>query len=163
MKNARENYVWGALRIVVGLIFIWAFFDKVFGLGFATERGKAWIDGVSPTLGFLKFGTDGPFDSLFQSLSGSIFVDWLFMLGLLLIGLTLILGIGVRIAGYSGALLMLLMWSAHLPPEHHPFLDEHIVYILVLLGCVYANSGDYWGLGRFWSGTKAVKRYPCLK
>ena len=30
-------YVWGALRIVFGWIFLWAFLDKLFGLGFATR------------------------------------------------------------------------------------------------------------------------------
>ena len=41
------------LRFAMGFIFLWAFFDKVFGLGFATTADKAWIRGGSPTTGFL--------------------------------------------------------------------------------------------------------------
>ena len=53
------------LRIAFGLTFLWAFVDKLLALGFATgyETGKldrfgdaAWINGASPTEGFLKFG-----------------------------------------------------------------------------------------------------------
>ena len=36
-----DKYVWGALRIGVGWIFLWGFLDKLFGLGFATARENA--------------------------------------------------------------------------------------------------------------------------
>ena len=55
----KENLIWGILRLALGWIFLWAFLDKVFGLGFATTPEKSWINGVSPTYGFLKFGTTG--------------------------------------------------------------------------------------------------------
>jgi len=105
MEN-KERYIWAVLRIGMGWIFLWGFLDKLFGLGFATASEKAWLAGGSPTSGYLNFATSGPFAPLFQSLAGNPVVDWLFMLGLLLLGLALILGIGVKIAGYSGALLM---------------------------------------------------------
>lgn len=147
----------------MGWIFIWAFLDKLFGLGFATESEKAWINGGSPTLGFLKFGTDGPLATMYQSMAGNVFVDWLFMLGLALIGLALLLGVGVRIAGYTGSLLMLLMWSASLPPSNNPFMDEHIIYILVLIGLTVTHAGQYFGFGTWWENTKLVQRYSIFK
>ena len=52
-----DRYVWGALRIGIGWIFLWGFLDKLFGFGFATARESAWLNGGSPTFGFLKFGT----------------------------------------------------------------------------------------------------------
>lgn len=55
MEEIKGKYIWGLLRLGMGWIFFWAFIDKVFGLGFATATGKGWIDGVSPTFGFLKF------------------------------------------------------------------------------------------------------------
>ena len=67
----------------MGLIFLWAFIDKVFGLGFATTADKSWIAGGSPTTGFLQFGVHGPFAGFYHSLSGIPIVDVLFMLGLL--------------------------------------------------------------------------------
>jgi len=61
---------------------LWAFFDKLFGLGFATESNKSWLLGISPTTGFLSNAPDGPLAPIFNSLSGNIMVDILFMGGL---------------------------------------------------------------------------------
>jgi thiosulfate dehydrogenase [quinone] large subunit len=159
MKNT-ERYVWAALRIGMGWIFLWPFLDKLFGLGFTTAPEDAWLAGGSPTFGYLKFGTAGPLAPFFQSLAGNPVVDWLFMGGLLLIGLALMLGIGIKIAGYAGALMMFLMWLSHLPPERNPILDEHIVYLVVLTGLARLGAGQWVGLGKWWA--KRVKGYAFL-
>jgi len=153
------NYTLGVLRLALGLIFLWAFFDKLFGLGFNTARDKSWLLGNSPTSGFLS-NLNGWFSSVFNALSGSVLVDWLFMLGLLLIGLALVLGIVVNLASYSGVLLLFLMWLASLPLEHHLFLDEHIIYLIVLLLITFTNAGDYLGFGKEWK--KLVKKNKWL-
>ena len=163
MSIVKEQYVWALLRFTLGFIFLWAFFDKLFGLGFATSPDKSWLAGASPTFGFLKMGTHGPLVSFYQSIAGNIIVDWLFMAGLLLIGSSLVLGMGLKVAGYSGTLLMLLMWSAAIPPKNNPILDEHIIYILVLLLLANVKSGYTWGLGKWWSNTALVKRYKFLE
>ncbi|MFA6391855.1 MAG: hypothetical protein WCW66_03855 [Patescibacteria group bacterium] len=163
MEKTKAQSVWGILRITLGLILLWSFFDKLFGLGFDTVTDKSWLAGNSPTVGFLKFGTDGPLASFYQNIAGNALVDWLFMLGLLLVGMALILGIGMRIAGFSGSLMMLLLWSAVLPKVHNPILDEHIIYILVLLGLTYSDAGRFIGLGNWWQNTQLVKKYPFLK
>jgi thiosulfate dehydrogenase (quinone) large subunit len=163
MFEIKEKKIWAGLRISLGLIFFWAFIDKVFGLGFATAPEKSWLNGGSPTAGFLEFGTHGPFESIFQAMAGSVIVDWLFMIGLALIGLSLILGIGIKIAGYSGSVLMILMWLCVMPPEHNPLLDEHIIYLLVLLGLTTTDSGRYIGFGAWWEDTELVKKYKILK
>ena len=85
------------------------------------------------------------------------------MMGLLLIGLALLLGIARKIACYSGVLLLVLMWLGLLWPEHHPFLDEHIVYSIVLVGLSFVKAGHWWGLGKWWSGTELVKKYWFLE
>src|SRR5690606_6862690 len=55
----KARYVLAAARIAIGWVFLWAFLDKTFGLGFATAREDAWINGGSPTFGFLNFATEG--------------------------------------------------------------------------------------------------------
>ncbi len=120
------------LRLSMSFIFIWAFLDKTFGLGFATTVEKAWIKGGSPTYGFLTNGTNGPFAEFFQSLAGIAFVDWVFMIGLLFIGLTLLLNKYVKWGTVAGIIMMLLMYLASFPPENNPIVDEHIIYIFVL-------------------------------
>ncbi len=121
-----------SLRVTMAFIFLWAFADKTFGLGFATMSTSAWIRGGSPTSGFLLHGTHGPFASFFQSLAGKPMVDWLFMIGLLGIGLGLLFRQYRRWASIAGIILMLLMYLASFPPENNPIIDDHIVYILVL-------------------------------
>ncbi len=158
-----QDWIWVLLRLAMAWIMLWAFFDKVFGLGYATATGKSWLAGNSPTAGFLKMGTSGPLALLFQSMSGNPLVDWLFMLGLLGVGTALLLGMGMKIAGYSGALMMALIWMAGFPPQQNPFLDEHIVYILVFIGLSYSSAGEKWGLGKWWKNTELVRKFPVLR
>jgi thiosulfate dehydrogenase [quinone] large subunit len=128
-----EKIVWLKLRIVMALIFLWAFFDKLLGLGFATSSQNAWINGGSPTYGFLTHATKGPFVEIFQSIAGNLIVDWMFMLGLLFVGTTLLVNRYVVLGSIAGVTMMMLMWLAVLPPENNPLLDDHIVYALVLM------------------------------
>ena len=161
----KDTAFWVAARFVLGLVFLWAFLDKLFGWGFATKPAAAWLAGGSPTSGFLTNAVHGPFKELFNNLSGSAVVDWLFMLALLCLGLALILGVGLKIAGWGGALLMFLMWLPLLPPANHPFIDEHIVYGILLIGLATSASeaGRSWGLGKWWASTRLVQKYSFLE
>jgi len=120
------------LRILLGFIFLWAFLDKTFGLGFATKSTGAWINGGSPTAGFLTHGTQGPFASFFQGLAGVPMVDWLFMLGLLFIGVTLLAKRFLKWGAFAGIVMMALMYLAALWPANNPLIDEHIIYLFLL-------------------------------
>lgn len=155
-------YMWAGLRLALGWVFLWPFLDKTFGLGFATEREAAWIEGGSPTTGFLTFGTQGPFAEFYQGLAGPV-ADWLFMLGLLGIGLALLLGVGMRIAAAAGALLLVLMWTAALLPANNPFMDDHLVYAGLLAGLALVRAEDTLGLGKTWGRTALVRRFRWLK
>lgn len=164
MEQNKFKGVLGILRLSMGLIFLWAFLDKLLGLGFTTTADKAWLVGGSPTAGFLEFGVHGPFADFFHSLAGVGAVDWLFMLGLLFIGITLTLGIVVKLGGWAGIIMLFLMYLAvGLPPEHHPFIDDHFVYIFVLLAVVWSNAGIYFGLGNKWARTKLVQKFNILR
>ena len=161
------------LRIGFGLTFLWAFFDKLLALGFHTGYDQdgnldrfgdaAWINGASPTEGFLKFGADGPFKDFYNSIGGTFWADWLFMLGLLGIGLALTLGIGMRLAAAAGALLYLLMWTVVLPPENNPVLDDHILGAITMVVLAAFYAGDTWGLGKTWAKIRLVKDNPVLR
>lgn len=154
--------IWAVTRIALGFVFLWAFLDKTFGLGFATPAAKAWINGGNPTAGFLG-GVEGPFAGMFHAMAGTPVVNVLFMAGLAGVGLALILGIGLRIAAGAGALMMVFMWMASLPLSSNPFLDDHLVYALVLVGLAAANAGATLGLGRRWAATSLVGRLPILR
>ncbi len=129
----KQKIVYMVLRFVMGFIFLWAFFDKIFGLGFSTTPDKSWINGVSPTAGFLSFATKGPFTGIFHALAGVAIVDWLFMLGLLFIGLTLVFNKYIKWGCIAGCVMLFFMYLSLMLPANNPIIDEHIVYILVLI------------------------------
>jgi thiosulfate dehydrogenase [quinone] large subunit len=148
------------LRISTGFIFLWAFLDKTFGLHYATPSARAWIHGGSPTKGFLSSVEVGPFQSFFHSIAGDAWANWLFMLGLLGIGLALILGVGLRVAAVAGVIMLTLMWIAEFPLAQHtsagaptmstnPIVDYHFIYAVVLVVLAETGSGRFWGLGRY--------------
>jgi len=156
-------------RVVLGFEFLWAFLDKTFGFGYATPSARAWINGGSPTKGFLGNVAVGPFESTFHAWAGAAWADWLFMVGLLAIGVALILGIGLRIAAVSGTLMMLLMWAAEWPlakftsagepsMSTNPIVDYHIIYALVLIALALTYAGHTWGLGKRWAKLPFVRR-----
>ncbi len=160
-------------RIAIGFIFLWAFFDKTFGLGYSTTAARAWVNGGSPTSGFLGHVDVGPFRTFFTGLAGSPVVDALFMLGMLTVGVALILGVGMRIAAVAGTVILLAMWVAEWPlstgtfegqpsGSTNPLVDYHLVYALTAIVCALTAAGRTWGLGRRWESTTLVKRLPWL-
>jgi thiosulfate dehydrogenase [quinone] large subunit len=175
--EVRGGRIWGVLRLSIGWVFLWAFLDKLLALGFASGRNPetgvadrfgdaAWINGGSPTDGFLQFGlhTKEPFTGFYESLAGSSLIEWAYMLSMLAIGVTLMLGIATRLAAGAGILWMLLFYTASaLSPENNPFMDDHIIYAIVLAGIAVVGGGRYLGLGKQWERLSFVQKYPILR
>jgi thiosulfate dehydrogenase [quinone] large subunit len=163
-------------RVLTGFVFLRAFLDKTFGLGYATPAERAWTEGGSPTKGFLSGVAVGPLESVFHDIAGAAWADRLFMLGLLGIGIGLALtaGVALRLAAAAGTVMMALMWAAEWPPAQHlpdgspgmstnPVVDYHVVYAVVLIALAVTAAGDAWGLGRRWARLSPVRRLPWLR
>ena len=161
-SNEQMGYAVATMRILLGLVFLWAFFDKLLGLGFSTSAAKSWLSGASPTSGFLK-ATEGPFAETFHAMAGNPLVDWLFMLGLLGLGIGLVFGIAMRLSVTAGSVLLFLMWMASLPIKTNPLIDEHIVYIAALWVAGAELNRQKWSLPSWWQKLPAVKRYYWFK
>lgn len=175
-REARGGLVWGLLRIGMGWIFFWAFLDKLLALGFATGRDSetgvvdrfgdaAWINGGSPTEGFLSFGlhTKWFFQDFYSSLAGQGWVDWVYMISMLTIGVALMLGILVRPAAIAGIVWMLMFYTAAaIWPANNLFLDDHLIYAIVLAGLAWVAAGRYLGFGRRWERLGIVRRNRLL-
>lgn len=166
--------VLAVLRIVMGLTFLWAFLDKTFGWHYATTGNQAWINGGSPTKGFLAHVEVGPMQSILRDWAGTGWADWLFMLALLGIGLALILGIGLRITAGAATILLALMWIAEWPLAQHtstgaltgstnPIIDYHLIYIVVIITLAVFAAGNTWGFGRQWARLDIVRNNPWLR
>ena len=165
-----------ALRLAYGLVFLWAFFDKLLALGYATGRDAetgavdrfgdaAWINGGSPTKGFMDYGVAETnwFQGFFNALGGTPFADWLFMVGLLGIGAALTFGFGMRIAAATGALLYTMMWIASFPLENNPIVDDHVLGAISVVVLGLTLAGDTWGVGKAWASRQLVRQYPFLR
>ncbi|GGJ06711.1 DoxX family membrane protein [Streptomyces brasiliensis] len=168
------RYALASLRLLTGFVFLWAFLDKTFGLGYATASGKGWIDGGSPTKGFLGSVAAGPMESTFHSWAGDTWVDWLFMLGMLGVGVAVMSGVALRISAVAGTLMMAFMWIAEWPPAKHlsdgspsmstnPFTDYHVIYALALIAVAALGAGATWGLGRLWAQLPVVRDHGWLR
>ena len=157
------RYVAAALRLSLGRVFLWAFLDKTFGLGHETAGKDAWVNGGSPTKGFLAFAASGPFEGMYHQIAGQTWADWLFMIGLLGIGVGLLLGIAMRVTAASGALLLVLMWTVVLPPANNVFMDDHLIYAMVLVLLAAVGAGHTLGLGRVWESLPVVRRHGWLR
>ena len=142
-RQRATRYVLAGIRLALGWIFLWAFLDKMFGLGHETEAKNAWIDGGSPTKGFLPSAPPARSRASTPRSPAPAWADWLFMVGLAAIGVALMLGIGMRIAAVAGGLLLVMMWTAVLPPENNPFMDDHLIYAAVLVGPRPARRGRH--------------------
>ena len=112
-------------------------------------------------------------ESTFHGWAGAAWADWLFMLGLLGIGVALVAGVALRLAAVAGGVMMALMWVAEWPPAKHlsdgspsmspnPFADYHLVYAVVLTALAAAGAGAVWGLGGMWARLPFVRRNPWL-
>jgi len=176
--ETRGLWAWTVLRLLLGWSFMWAFLDKMFGLGFSTCRAAesssidyacdaAMIKGGSPTFGFLEFGTRGShtgglLDWMAPSAPDSInLADIGFMAVLLFGGAALMLGIAVRSAALGGALLMAFMFLAgDVWPENNPINSSHVIEMVAFLGIATVGAGRFSLQG--WVDTKipALSRIP---
>lgn len=169
-ESSVTRRVLAVLRIATGFIFLWAFLDKTFGLSYSTPNARAWIHGGSPTKGFLSNVEVGPLQSFFHSIAGNPVADWLFMLGLLGVGVALIVGAGLRLAAVGATLMMAMMWIAEWPLAQttatgdpsgstNPIVDYHVIYALVAIVCALSYAGRTWGISSWWERVVGKNRW----
>ena len=89
--------------------------------------------------------------AIFTTPSVAPAITFLVGYGHLLIGLSLLVGLMVRVSASFGILLMLLYWMAHMDfpyieNANNFIVDYHIVYASVLGYLIYKQAGYAWGL-----------------
>jgi thiosulfate dehydrogenase [quinone] large subunit len=89
--------------------------------------------------------------AVFGTPSVAPIVTFLVSWGHLLIGLSLLVGLMVRVSASFGILLMLVYWMAHMDfpyieSKNNFIVDYHIVYASILGYLIYKRAGHVWGL-----------------
>ncbi len=137
------------MRFTLGLMFFLAGFSKL-----TTEWTAA---------GYLS-GATGPFAGWFQVLAGSPIVDALNAWGLLLIGVSLLLGLCLRSASYAAIVMMAMYYFAHFEQNTvNGLIEEHVVIGLAFLILIGSGIGNVIGLDTFIERTRAYQSKRWLK
>ena len=93
--------------------------------------------------------------------------NWLNEWGLTVLGVSLILGVFVRLTSIYGVVLMLLYYFPILDfpyaGEHSFIVDEHIIYTLVLLFFAAIRAGRVWGLENWCAKLPICSKFPKLR
>ena len=94
-------------------------------------------------------------------------VNFLNEWGLTLLGVSLLLGVAVRLSALLGAVLMLLYYFPILVfpmvGPHAYIVDEHIIYAAALLVLAFFRAGRAYGLERWCVSLPICSRFPRLR
>lgn len=167
VRSSVARRVLAVLRLATGFIFVWAFLDKTFGLGYSTPTDRAWVNGGTPSQGFLLGdAVVGPLKPVFASIASPA-SDVLFMIAMLGIGVAVMLGIGLRVSAVIGSFVLLAMWLAEWPigmgaGSTNPLVNYHVIYALSLTTIAVLHAGDTWGAGLPWKRLALVQKAPWL-
>lgn len=145
------------LRIVVGIIFLWAGAEKLLGgepfdaagfLQFATAGTLDWpfVSGEVAE-GTIFNPTQGLWAGMATNEAAMGFVNFIVPFGQVGIGISLMLGLLTRFGAAMGTLMMLLFFVAAWEFEHG-IVNQHLTYALVTAFVGYIGAGNYAGLDR---------------
>ena len=106
--------------------------------------------------------------SVFTTPTWAPIVTVLVEYGHLLIGLSLLVGLMVRVSASFGVLLMVIYWTAHMDfpyieNTNNFILDYHLVYAGVLVYLVIKQAGHVWGLDGWVQDLVWLKQHPRLR
>lgn len=143
------------LRLSLGWLFFYAGISKLFNPSWSAA---GYLHGAKTFAGLYEWLAQPGLLPVVNLLN-----EW----GALLLGVSLLLGVFVRISTALGAVLMLLYY---VPILEFPYIgknaflvDEHIVYALALLVLGSLRDGRIWGLETWCSRLPICARYPRLR
>jgi len=152
--NKSEKFSLVAVRLTLGWMFFYAGITKVLDPNWSAA---GYLNSAKAFAGFYSWLASPSILPLTNFVN-----EW----GLTLLGVALILGIGVRLASYLGAGMMILYWlplGFPYPNEHAYIVDEHLIYAAALLVLAAMRAGRTFGLENWCSGLPICSRYPTLR
>ncbi len=147
-------------RIIMAYVLLSAALDKL-------------LDPEWTAAGYLRSAVDeaNPFRDQFIAMAGSPVVDLLVQWGLLLTGLGILFGAGLRWCAFWAAVIMLMFWASALkggilqglPVEHGYVVSYHLVYIALLFALAAFGAGRILGIDDRLEKSAAVEKAPWLR
>ena len=150
-----ERILMCAMRVCIGWIFLWAAIHH-FG-------NDAYVAGfLSHTKTFL------PLYGAMAKSPATPVIGFLVEYGHLLIGLSLVTGLGVRASAPFGILLMLLYWTAHMDfpyieNANSLLIDYHVTYAFGLWLLMLRHAGHAYGLDGVVAKWRLVSANPAAR
>lgn len=142
-------------RIALGWLMFYAGITKVINPAWSAE---GYLNTAKTFSGFYAWLTQPGLLSVVNFLN-----EW----GLTLLGVSLILGVFVRLSGILGAILMVLYYfpglSFPMIGKNAFLVDEHIIYALILLFFASVRAGRVWGLERWCASLPICSKFPKLR
>lgn len=143
------------LRIALGWIFFYAGITKV-------------LDPTWSAAGLLNNAQTFPtFYHWLASPDILVAINFVNKWALLVLGVSLILGLFVRLSSSMGIALMALYY---LPQLHFPYvgknyllIDEHVIFILGLAILIQSSAGRVWGIDNWCARLPLCKKYPKIR
>ena len=143
------------MRVSLGWMFFYAGITKVINQAWSAE---GYLNGAKTFAGFYHWLASPGILPVTNFVN-----EW----GLTLLGVSLVLGIFVRLSSTLGAFLMLLFYLPILQfpyPNAHSFIvDEHIIYIFALLSLGSIRAGRVLGLEKWCSDLPVCSKFPKLR
>lgn len=154
MKTSDTNRYVTVLRMALGWLFLYAGAVKV-------------LDPEWSAQGYLKSAKT--FSALYTWFAGPDIlpvVNFINEWGLTLLGISLILGLCVRLSSFLGVALMAMYYFPILSfpyvDEHYFLIDTHVIFALVLLLLAQMRAGRVFGLDAWLSKTRFCKTHKRL-
>jgi thiosulfate dehydrogenase [quinone] large subunit len=135
--NTTQKFSLFALRIAMGWMFFYAGITKVMN---PEWTALGYLKGAKMMTGMYEF---------FMSPQILPIINFINAWGLTLLGVSLILGVLVRVSAPLGMLLMLMYYLALGFPHPNPnsyIVDQHVIYIASLFVLFAFNAGRIWGI-----------------
>lgn len=163
-KQLTNSQALAALRIAVGILFLMFAQYKVFGTEFTLHGGfQYWIH---------MFIKDGAYPFMRDTLQDFVLphgtpIAFIVAYGELAIGISLVIGVWVRVASVFGAIYMItLLFSANYPGSDVPlwryfgYSLEHSVFFLCFLTFAVSNSAETLSIpsSKWWLARKPGER-----
>lgn len=142
------------LRLTMGWMFFYAGIIKVINPEWSAA---GYLKGAKNFVGFYEWLVSPAMLPIVNFVN-----EW----GLTLLGVSLILGISVRLSSILGAVLMILYYlplDLPYPNAHSLIVDEHIIYAVALLLLGSFRAGRTWGLENWFSKTSICSKYPTVR